>query len=70
MVIARSILFNLLFYLNLVVLLIIAIPTLLLPSQAIIEMAKLWGRISLWLLRVVCGTRYEFRGLDGPRRGR
>ncbi len=45
-------------------LLIVAIPTLLLPSQAIIEMAKLWGRISLWLLRVVCGTRYEFRGLD------
>ncbi|MET0668968.1 MAG: lysophospholipid acyltransferase family protein [Xanthobacteraceae bacterium] len=64
MVIARSILFNILFYLNLVVLLILAIPTLLLPSQAIIEMAKLWGRISLWLLRVVCGTRYEFRGLD------
>ena len=64
MVIARSILFNILFYLNLVVLLIVAIPTLLLPSQAIIEMAKLWGRISLWLLRVVCGTRYEFRGLD------
>ena len=64
MVIARSILFNLLFYLNLVVLLIVAIPTLLMPPQAIIEMAKLWGRTSLWLLRVVCGTRYEFRGLE------
>jgi 1-acyl-sn-glycerol-3-phosphate acyltransferase len=61
---ARSILFNILFYLNLVVLLIIAIPTLLLPPQAIIGMAKLWGRISLWLLCVVCGTKYEFRGLD------
>ena len=36
MVIARSILFNILFYLNLVVLLILAIPTLLLPSQAIL----------------------------------
>jgi 1-acyl-sn-glycerol-3-phosphate acyltransferase len=63
-IIARSILFNILFYLNLVILLIAAIPTLLLPPQAIIEMAKLWGRSSLWLLRVVCGTRYEFRGLD------
>jgi len=63
-VIARSILFNLLFYLNLVVLLIIAIPTLLLPSQAMIEMAKLWGRTSLWLLRIVCGTKCEFRGID------
>lgn len=64
MVIARSILFNILFYLNLGILLIAAIPTLLMPPQAIIEMAKLWGRTSLWLLRVVCGTRYEFRGLD------
>ena len=64
MILARSILFNILFYLNLGVLLIIAIPTLLMPSQAIIEMAKLWGHTSLWLLRVVCGTKYEFRGLE------
>lgn len=64
MVIVRSILFNILFFLNLVVLLVVAIPTLLMPPRAIIEMAKLWGRTSLWLLRVVCGTKYEFRGLD------
>ena len=64
MVIARSIVFNILFYLNLLVLLIVAIPTLLMPPQAIIGMAKLWGRTSLWLLRVVCGTKYEFRGLE------
>jgi 1-acyl-sn-glycerol-3-phosphate acyltransferase len=63
-IIARSILFNILFYLNLVILLIAALPTLLMPPQAIIEMAKLWGRTSLWLLRVVCGTKYEFRGLE------
>jgi 1-acyl-sn-glycerol-3-phosphate acyltransferase len=63
-VIARSILFNILFYLNLAALLIAAIPTLLMPPRAIVEMAKLWGRTSLWLLRVVCGTKVEFRGLD------
>ena len=63
-VLVRSILFNLLFYLNLAVLLIAAIPTLLMPRGAIIEMAKLWGRTSLWLLRVVCGTTVEFRGLE------
>ena len=50
---------------NLIVLLIAAIPTLLLPPQAIIEMAKLWGRTSLWLLRVVCGTRSSFAGSSG-----
>ena len=64
MVIVRSILFNILFYLNLTVLLLLAIPALLLPPRASIEMAKLWGRTSLWLLRVVCGTKVEFRGLE------
>jgi 1-acyl-sn-glycerol-3-phosphate acyltransferase len=68
-IIVRSILFNILFYLNLVVLLIAAIPTVLMPQRAIIGMAKLWGRTSLWLLRVVCGTTVEFRGLAKIPRG-
>jgi 1-acyl-sn-glycerol-3-phosphate acyltransferase len=68
-IIVRSILFNILFYLNLVVLLIAAIPTVLMPQRAIIEMAKLWGRTSLWLLRVVCGVTVEFRGLANIPRG-
>jgi 1-acyl-sn-glycerol-3-phosphate acyltransferase len=59
----RSILFNLLFYLNLVVLLIAALPTLLMPRWAILGMAKIWGWNSLWLLRVVCGIGVEWRGL-------
>jgi len=60
----RSILFNFLFYLNLVILLIAAIPTLMLPRRAILGMAKLWGRTTLWLLRVVCGIDVEWRGLE------
>jgi 1-acyl-sn-glycerol-3-phosphate acyltransferase len=63
-IIVRSILFNLLFYLNLVVLLVGAFVTLLLPRRAVIGMAKLWGRTSVWLLRMVCGTGVEFRGLE------
>jgi 1-acyl-sn-glycerol-3-phosphate acyltransferase len=62
--VVRSILFNILFYLNLGALLIAAIPTLLMPPRAIIAMAKLWGRSSLWLLRVICGTKVDFRGLE------
>ena len=60
----RSILFNLLFYLNLSVLLIAAIPAFLMPRRAILIMAKVWGRTSLWLLRVVCDLNVEFRGLE------
>jgi 1-acyl-sn-glycerol-3-phosphate acyltransferase len=60
----RSILFNLLFYLNLAILLIAAIPTLLMPRRAILGMAKVWGRTTLWLLRVVCGIGVDWRGLE------
>jgi len=60
----RSIVFNVLFYLNLVVLMLLALPTLLLPRIAIVKVAKFWGWTNLWLLRHVCGIRAEFRGLD------
>lgn len=60
----RSIIFNLVFYLNLGVLLIAALPTLLMPSRAILWFAKTWGRTSLWWLRVICNIRVEYRGLD------
>jgi 1-acyl-sn-glycerol-3-phosphate acyltransferase len=63
-VIVRSILFNILFYLNLVVLLVVALITLALPRRAVLKMAELWGRVSVWLLRAVCGTKVELRGLE------
>ncbi|HMO28398.1 lysophospholipid acyltransferase family protein [Enterovirga sp.] len=64
MVAFRSHLFNALFYLNLVLWLIPAIVTFVLPRKAIIRYAQAWGRFSLWLLRLVVGTRVELRGLD------
>jgi 1-acyl-sn-glycerol-3-phosphate acyltransferase len=63
-VLVRSLVFNLLFYVNLFVLLLGAAATLVLPRRAVIGVAKLWGRTSLWLLRVVCNTKVEFRGLE------
>ena len=69
MIIVRSILFNVLFYLNLVVLLVVALVTLALPRRAVLKMAELWGRVSVWLLRVVCGTKVEFRGLENLPKG-
>lgn len=64
MLVIRSIAFNILFYLNLGVLMVAATPTFVMPRRAILEMAKLWARSSLWLLRVVCKLRYEIRGLE------
>ena len=69
MVIVRSILFNILFYLNLVVLLLVALITFALPRRAVLKMAETWGRVSVFLLRVVCGTKVEFRGLENLPKG-
>ena len=63
-VILRSVLFNLLFYLNLVVYLAAAMPTLLLPCRYVLVVARAWARTNLWLLRVICGIKAEFRGLE------
>src|SRR5678815_26917 len=64
LLIVRSVAFNCLFYLNLVLHVIGAIPTYALPRRAFMAMAKSWGYTSGWLLRVVAGTSVELRGLD------
>lgn len=63
-ILLRSLLFNLLFYLVLLALLVASLPTLLMPRAAILRIAKLWGLINLWLLKVVCGTGVEIKGRD------
>ena len=60
----RSVVFNVLFYLNTLIFLIIGLPTFVMPYQAIVEVAKSWGRVNLFLLRVVAGVKFELRGRD------
>jgi 1-acyl-sn-glycerol-3-phosphate acyltransferase len=62
--ILRSVLFNLLFYLNLLLYMAAALPSLVLSHRAVIWFAKAWGRTNLWLLRTVCGIDVEWIGLD------
>lgn len=68
-VIVRSVIFNLLFYLNLLVHFIVAIPTLVLPRRAIIRVAQFWARTNLWMLRVICDIKFECRGVKKIARG-
>ena len=63
MLLFRSVVFNVLFYLNLVVHLIAAVPTLVMPRWGIIAMATFWARTNLWLLHRICGIKVELRGL-------
>ena len=59
----RSVAFNILFYLNLVLHIVAALPTFFLPRRTFIALAKSWGRTSNALLGVA-GIRVEMRGLE------
>jgi 1-acyl-sn-glycerol-3-phosphate acyltransferase len=61
---ARSLIFNALFYLNTLLWLILALPTIFMPYTATVWMAKTWGCVNLLLLRVVVGLKYEIRGRE------
>ena len=69
MLILRSIAFNVLFYLNLFLHIIAALPTFALPRGAFMAVARSWGHTSNVLLRVVAGISVEYRGLKKIPRG-
>jgi 1-acyl-sn-glycerol-3-phosphate acyltransferase len=60
----RSLVYQVLFYALLIFWLIIAIPTFLMPRRAILRIAAYWAASSIWLLRVICNTKVEYRGLE------
>ncbi|MCO5090784.1 1-acyl-sn-glycerol-3-phosphate acyltransferase [Bosea sp. (in: a-proteobacteria)] len=65
MLVLRSLAFNVLFYANLVLWLILAVlPSLILPKRVLLAVAIAWSHSSLWLLRVVAGTRCEITGVE------
>jgi 1-acyl-sn-glycerol-3-phosphate acyltransferase len=69
LILVRSIVFNLLFYLNTLIYLTIALPTFFMPYRAIIAVARSWGRTNLVLLRVIAGIDIEVRGREKIPRG-
>jgi 1-acyl-sn-glycerol-3-phosphate acyltransferase len=69
LLLARSILFNALFYVNLLVHMIVALPALALPYPAVRVFIRSYARSSLWLLRVICGTQVSWRGTENIPRG-
>ena len=64
MIIVRSVVFNVLFYLVLAVYLIAALPTLAMPRGALLWMVRSWARTNFRMLRVICNIGLELRGFD------
>jgi 1-acyl-sn-glycerol-3-phosphate acyltransferase len=60
----RSLVYNVLFYALLVFWILIAVPTYLMPPRAFMAVAKAWARSSIGLMRVICNTKVEYRGLE------
>jgi 1-acyl-sn-glycerol-3-phosphate acyltransferase len=61
-VLARSLLFTALFYVNITVRMIVALPTIFLPYSLLHGVLRAYASSTLWLLRVVCGITVEWRG--------
>ncbi|NIJ41431.1 1-acyl-sn-glycerol-3-phosphate acyltransferase [Parvibaculum indicum] len=58
----RSTFFNLSFWLMSIIMCILATPLFLAPRGWTVRAMNLWSRLTMFLLRVCAGTRYEVRG--------
>ncbi len=68
-IVVRSTIYNILFYLALIALMLLFLPVLVMPYRATLWLARIWGRVSIWLLEKVCNTTVEFRGLENIPQG-
>lgn len=65
MLLVRSYLFTLLFYLSNAVQMIFWAPAFfIVPREDAWKIARLWAYSHLWLQHKICGSRYAFRGLE------
>jgi 1-acyl-sn-glycerol-3-phosphate acyltransferase len=64
LIVLRSLLFSLVFYVNVTVLMLLSLPTLAMSHRIQLVFIRSWAFSSLWLLRVICGTRIEWRGVQ------
>lgn len=63
-VVIRSTIYNFAFYVNVIVLMLLGLPSVLMGRGPAMFMARTWAASSVWLLRVICGTTVEFRGVE------
>lgn len=70
MIALRSLIFNIAFYANLIGWMVFALPTLVMPRRYFVRyVGKGWARSCIWLMRVIVGTKVEFRGRENIPQG-
>ena len=60
----RSFVYNIVFYVNLVLFLVLGSPFYVTPRKWSIRALQAWATTSLWWLKVICGTKLEVRGRE------
>jgi 1-acyl-sn-glycerol-3-phosphate acyltransferase len=60
----RSLIYNIVFYVNLVLFLVLGTPFYLTPRKWSVRALQAWASTSVWWLRIICGTRMEVRGAE------
>jgi 1-acyl-sn-glycerol-3-phosphate acyltransferase len=64
MLFLRSLVFQIVFFINVFTLMVIWLPGLLLHRKHSLELGRAWGRTSLWWLDKICNVKIEWRGLE------
>lgn len=64
MILLRSLIFNVCFYLLLIAMMIIGLPILPMRRQLVQAWSRLWAKMALVLLDRICNLKVEFRGLE------
>lgn len=66
----RSVLFNIVFYINLIVqMLLFLLPALILPRKKAWIIPKFWARSNLWLQKYIAGTDFIVEGIENLPQG-
>jgi 1-acyl-sn-glycerol-3-phosphate acyltransferase len=65
----RSLLFNAVFYVSIILYMLIGLPILLLPQRYIMMMVRVWSRYFVWLTAHLAGIKMEVRGREYLRAG-
>jgi len=60
----RSLVFNVLFYLVFVLWSLVALPTFAMPRSAMLKVASWWAKTNIFLMRLICNIKVEFRGVE------
>ena len=64
MLFLRSLIYNVVFYVNLAAWMLIGWFMLLMPRKWAVRALQAWSVSSLWLLRIICGVKLEVRGRE------